>query len=330
MGRRILFLSTPKFVPHSGAYRKLSDLVQTYTIHRDYESNLSLLLVNYIPKVIATRAYVGRETLAKAFTRYFESGCWSQGSSLIQANYHANSERSVSTEDQARFELTTCIGLLINTVPAVSWMLVHVLSRPALLDDLRSELLASGIIDVEEHVCGRKSLVLCTTTLKSRCPLLNSTYREVLRYHATSLTARYVTKDTILDGRYLLKAGSIVQIPAAVVHRDERLWGKDASEFVAARFCSENQEALQRPSAASRAFGGGSTLCPGRNFATNEILMLVAVFILRFNVDPVSGSWPSATASAVNLTNSIMPPPQNLRVKVTKSGIIDQVEWSLR
>ncbi len=116
MGRRTLFLSTPKFVPHSAAYRKLSDSVQTYTIYKDYESNLSLLLVNDIPRLIATRAYVGRETVAEAFTKHIESDYWSQGSTLIQANHHdANSEHGVSSEDQARSELTTCMGLLINT-----------------------------------------------------------------------------------------------------------------------------------------------------------------------------------------------------------------------
>lgn len=42
---------------------------------------------------------------------------------------------------------------------------------------------------------------------------------------------------------------------------------------------------------AFRAFGGGATLCPGRHFASTEILAFASVILLRFDVRPRTGSW---------------------------------------
>ena len=256
--------------------------------------------------------------MAKAFTKYFKEGHWTQGSDLIQASYHGNTRYDLSFEDQARFELTTCIGLLVNTVPAILWMLHHILSDPELLHDLRSELLANTAVESHgsEYEC--KEVRLSLTALKDSCPLLNSTLSEVLRYHSTSLSARIVTKDTFLDSQYLLKAGSLIQIPAAVLHKDPHEWGPEATHFHAARF-SLPTYAPKKSTAAFRAFGGGSALCPGRRFATMEVLMFVSIFLLQFDAEPVDRTRAVPPQSHfVNLTHSVEPPPTEFRVKVTR------------
>lgn len=280
-----------------------------------------------MPKVTASHAYCGREIVAKAFTKYFEDRHWTQGSDLIQASYHSNSARGVSLEDQARFELTTCIGLLVNSVPAVLWMLFHVLSDPKLLQDLRSELLAKITVESSCGEHGDTEVRLPIMALKSCCPLLNSTLKETLRIYSTSLSARFVTRDTILNGRYFLKAGSVIQIPAAVLHKDPQLWGSNATTFDPARFHPKTQTP-SRPAAAFRAFGGGSTLCPGRQLATIEILTFISMFILQFDAVPVDGpSWSLHKPRYVNMTSSVMTPPKDLRVKVRKREEFRMVKW---
>ena len=279
-----------------------------------------MLLVNLLPILTANRAYRGRELVAKAFTSYFVEGHWTQGSGLVQASRYANCLRSLSNEDQARFELTTCIGLLVNTVPAVLWMLFHILTDSELLRKLRAELSAAEPFESSgnERKCTESSLPI--TTLENSCPLLKSTLQEVLRCYSTSLSARFVTKDTILGGKYLLKAGSLLQIPAAVLHKDPRSWGPKATTFDAARFCPSADDIHSPPrlSAASRAFGGGSTLCPGRRFAMSEIMIFVSMFILQFDAKPTDGSWMVPMPHSANMTNSVMPPPKGMRVKITR------------
>lgn len=208
-------------------------------------------------------------------------------------------------------------------------MLVHVLSDAKLLQDLRSELLANVAVDSSSGKPGCKEVRLSMTALNNLCPLLNSTLQEVFRYHSTSLSAKWVKKDTILNRKYLLKAGSIIQIPAAVLHKDPRSWGSKAMEFDASRFMrpTEETDLHQRPAAASRAFGGGSTVCPGRKLATTEILMFVAIFILQYDAEPIGGPWSLPKLHYVNLTHSVMPSPKELRTRITRREVIEKTKW---
>lgn len=208
-------------------------------------------------------------------------------------------------------------------------MLFHVLSNPKLLRDLRSELFANVAFESSSGEYGCKEVRLSSTVLGSLCPLLNSTLKEVLRCHSTSLSARIVMKDTVLNRQYLLKAGSVIQIPAAVLHKDPHSWGAKAAKFDAARFHTPDEEMKlsQRPAAASRAFGGGSTLCPGRRLATTEILIFVSIFLLQYNAEPIDGPWSLPTLNFANMTNSVMPPPQELRVKITKRRGVGKAKW---
>ncbi|KAI4219356.1 MAG: hypothetical protein L6R36_008383, partial [Xanthoria steineri] len=260
---------------------------RVYGAFWDFEEQLAILLIGLCPKVTARRGHRGRELLAQVFGRYFAEGHWAKGSQLIRESHRSNTARGVSFEDQGRFEITTCIGLLVNTVPSLLWTLWHILSEPKLLQDLRSEILA--LVEVRKSL-GKGGLTLVRlpiSQLQSSCPLLGSTVKETLRMYSTSLSARYTTEDTLLDGQYLLKAGSFVQIPAAVVHKDRQVWGPNASNFDPSRFQSGtglgNPEI---PRAAFRPFGGGSTLCPGRSLAMIEILAFLSMFILQFDAYP--------------------------------------------
>ena len=208
-------------------------------------------------------------------------------------------------------------------------MLFHVLSDANLLQDLRSELVANVAVESSSGEQGCKEVRLSMTALNNLCPLLNSTLKEVLRYHSTSLSARWVKKDTILNRRYLLKAGSIIQIPAAVLHKDPQNWGSKAMEFDASRFIRPTEEIglQQRPAAASRAFGGGSTLCPGRKLATTEILIFVAIFLLQYDAEPIGGPWSLPKPHYVNMTSSVMPSPRELRTRITRREGIKKIKW---
>jgi cytochrome P450 len=55
-----------------------------------------------------------------------------------------------------------------------------------------------------------------------------------------------------------------------------------------------------------RVFGGGKTLCPGRHFATNEVLAVVAMFIVRLDMTPVGGEWKFLTIANTNVAAVVM------------------------
>lgn len=73
---------------------------------------------------------------------------------------------------------------------------------------------------------------------------------------------------------------------ARTQHSNPDVWGEGVKEFNHMRFVKK-ANGTQRTAAAFRGFGGGITLCPGRHFATSEILLLATSLLLRFDLRPV-------------------------------------------
>lgn len=193
-------------------------------------------------------------------------------------------------------------------MPATFWLIYHIFSDPEVLDDCRKELWRAvktndGINTID------------TTYVKNQCPIFLSTLQETFRVHSTSVASRVVLEDHILDGQYLLKKGGIVLIPASVQHNLDSAWGSDAANFDHKRFLQRSRGKRYNP-VAFRAFGGGSTLCPGRHFVTTEILAFAALVTLRFDVNPRSGSWVVPTVASSNPATSIDQPDQDIQVDI--------------
>lgn len=91
----------------------------------------------------------------------------------------------------------------------------------------------------------------------------------------------------MLDNQYLLKKGSTVMMPAPVQHHDATIWGPGHDTFDHLRF----EKDKRHRQAGFHAFGGSTTLCPGRHFATTEILAFTAIMVMHFDVVPKSSPW---------------------------------------
>ncbi|KAF4622730.1 hypothetical protein G7Y89_g14296 [Cudoniella acicularis] len=285
-------------------------------------------------------SFRARESLVQAFRRYFAygapGGCHptpapdSPSLSLVQARYRHNLSQGLSRDDIARTEIGQVAASLSNTIPAAFWMLWHVLSDPVVLADCRDEIERLVTVDLvqqkepeqEQGLNGRavqKEREVCTIDLaqltnRQVCPVITSTWYEVLRFNHVGIAARVVMQDTLVDG-YLLKKDSTAMIVSPVMHSDLSVWGPSAREFCHCRFIQthsnnnnsdrddrsttatdNSQERSHKAkrgnlnpekSPANRIFGGGSTLCPGRHFASQEVLSLLALTIMRFDVRPV-------------------------------------------
>ena len=276
---------------------------------------------------MAFKAYRSRQIFAHAFTDYFESGGWTTASGLIKASYHANSSYGISLEDQGRFELTTCIGLVVNTAPAIFWLILTIFSDPSLLGELRDEL---SVIATPTDGSDPNNMQLSLARLKDSCPLLHSTLKEVLRLRTHSQSPRIVMADTKLSDRYSLKKGSIVQIPSSILHRDPTIWGSDADTLNPRRFM-KTEPRSKKDGPAFRAFGGGTTLCPGRHFATMEMVTLMAVLILQFDLSPESkeAGWLLPGEDGSKITTSVLHPSEDVRVAISRRKGCENVRWKV-
>ena len=298
---------------------------------RDFTVDLGVLLVNVLPSYTASRGYRGRAAVAKAFEEYFQQGHHERGSVLIQNRYNASHKHEVPIQDIARFEVGGAIAILVNTTPACFWALYYLYRYPAVLEELRTE--TANIVTTSTNADGITVRSLDITSIKYRCPLLTSTFQEVLRHRACSTSVRQVMADTLLNEQYLLKKDCIVQMPTSVLHGDAATWGPDVKEFNHRRFMpgeasNKRDTGKNRHPAAFRAFGGGSTLCPGRHFATTEILAIVVMFIMRYDVTPVAGAWPDISVEKTTIASAIMEPDDDVEVFITPRKGFEDGLWA--
>ena len=286
------------------------------------------ILVGIIPSILARKGIAGRARVVKAFERYFLAGYHEGASMLVQKRYEIKSQHGVPVHDIARFEVGGALALLVNTAPAAFWMLLLVYAHPGLLEEIREEV---GSVMTQTLDGSKTTRHIDITSLKSTCTLLTSTFQEVLRYRSMGTSVRQVMQDTVLDNRWLLKKDSMVQMPSRVLHSDTSLWGLDANEFNPKRFMKLSEQGAKSrkaPPAAFRAFGGGTTLCPGRHFATTEVFAVVTMFVMRYDLVPVSGCWTLPTVEKTNVAAVLMEPDTDLEVLVSKRKGYEEDAWA--
>ena len=263
-----------------------------------------------MPSVLIPKSYQGRAICAKAFTKYFRNGCAKQSSKFVKTRYYMSREAGLSDEDIAGSELGMLYGSIANTTLVAFWMVFYVCSVPGLLAECRREL---------ESIMHDKNL--SPAFAAQHCPLLQSTMKETMRHQSTGTNRRFVMEETVLNDRYLLKKGGIVEIPAESVHFDEDIWGPSVQTFDPFRFYKNiNGTAGERkiPAHAFRGFGGGHTMCPGRHLATKEITSLAAMLIDGFDIVPVQGEWKMPKTEAEDINAVMMNPTSDIAVLVEK------------
>jgi cytochrome P450/NADPH-cytochrome P450 reductase len=117
----------------------------------------------------------------------------------------------------------------------------------------------------------------------ARLPYLNQILKESLRLWPTAPGfTRYAYEETLLGGRYLVRARQPILTLLPALHRDPAIWGDNATEFDPEHFAPERERAL--PAHAYKPFGTGQRACIGRQFALQEAQLALAMILQRFTL----------------------------------------------
>lgn len=281
------------------------------------------MLLGIAQWMIVPKAYKARQRIFDGMNRYYERN-WREGAStLIKGRYDACVSNGLSVDAVARFELGDAIGVMINAIPTTFWLLIYVYPDLELLENLREEITSIVVTEIDVKTSFKKRL-LNVNKLRESCPLLVSTYQEVLRIQTNNTQSRWVVKDTVINDQYLLKKDSVVQMPGAIIHEDPAVWGPDAKIFNPRRFLKGQTK--YHPGA-FRSFGGGATLCPGRHLALIEIISFAAMFMMRFEATPVNWGWRLPGVKGNKILNSVPPPSSDIKVKVRIRDGFERDQW---
>ncbi|XDG05107.1 hypothetical protein ABKA04_004722 [Annulohypoxylon sp. FPYF3050] len=286
-----------------------------------FEPDIMIHMLKAWPSVLARKSLHAREhLLIPAFEKYFAENSHLQGSLLVQCRYKHNTGHGLRGRDVAATEIGQMVATLTNSMASAFWMVYHIFSDPVVLAECRAE--------VEQLVQSTENgeAIIDLGKVKSSCPILLSTWQETLRYIHIGISARVVMEDMMFDNKYLLKKGATLMTAVPVHHSDESVWGPTARKFDHRRFLREAGKQRVSPTA-FRSFGGGTTLCPGRHFVSTEVMSLVALLLLRFDLKPVNngGKWVEPRKT-FPMTSSMPTPKDEVRVEVIPR---DKREWRM-
>ncbi|KAH7030234.1 putative cytochrome P450 [Macrophomina phaseolina] len=291
------------------------------------EQNLEKFMTHPFPHLTAPKVFAARESLVRAFTSYYaRDGLPADASAMVHARFATQHATGATLADTARLEAGMALGLLTNTVPAAFWTLYEICSRPELLADVRAEIAAHALRARADGV-----LVVDLAALRDECELLVSVFQEMLRTRSRALPMRMVYEDVLLNGKHLLKQGAIVQMPSPRFHRHEGVWGETSSTFNARRFArnGEGSGGGKKKMPGFLAFGISPSLCPGRHFATGEVLALVAMLLLRFDVVPAGGQgWEVGREAQASVAASFDLPAEAFRVRFEARKEYEGKAWA--
>ncbi|KAF2680028.1 cytochrome P450 [Lentithecium fluviatile CBS 122367] len=233
-----------------------------------------------------------RNLIAEVFLAYFHSGGHIKASAFIQAHYEHSVNYKMPVEGLARIGVGAVIGALGNIVPTTFWLLSEI------------EKVTKESVDEE----GNRIRTINVSAAREFCLTLLSAFQETLRLHSVGASARLVTENYLLDGNFMLKKGASVLLPQMVQHTEQ----------------SKSKRS------AFRGFGGGTTLCPARHFATTETLAYTAMFIIHFDVEPRSGVWMQPTSDKSGMWTVAAGSDSDIEVFCRlRAGESERTQWHL-
>ena len=301
---------------------------------RIVEEEMRLLLLNVVPEYTTPSGSAAREKMYQAFLSYYNNHGSSDhsASDFVKAKTALNQKYKFSNEYMAHSDLGELTAVLFNVVPASFWLLLYIFSSSPVLAEIRTEVQEIFFKVTSADPISEERGVLDVTQIRQKCPLLCSTYKEVLRLIGSVTTNRVVREDTTIksdDRECLLKKGAVVEIPGAVLHADASIWGPDVNEFNPRRFLeSTSPDSRPKPHpAAFRTFGGGATLRPGRHFAFIEILSFVSMVVIGYDITPEDGVWELPKKDTSRLPG-VVKPATDVKASVRRREGFERTRWA--
>ncbi|KAK3402657.1 cytochrome P450 [Sordaria brevicollis] len=192
-----------------------------------------------------------------------------------------------------------------------SFAITHVLldlaaSKQEYIDALRSEV--ESVLAEHGGKWNRRAL--------SQMVKLDSTLRESQRLNMVAcigIGRKVVVKEGVITPSGVkLPYGANVFVPAYTVMHDEELYN-DAESFKPFRFAEESREAFPMTSCKYLAFGHGRSACPGRFFAANELKLMLAYILLKYDTELTPGKRPENKWIGQNII-----PPMEATIRIRK------------
>ncbi|PFH61297.1 hypothetical protein XA68_17714 [Ophiocordyceps unilateralis] len=211
------------------------------------------------------------------------TGCGESPNDMMQWLVEALPEgEKADIQTQAELQLVIAAASIHTTTGLLCECIYDLAAHPAVQDELRDE--ARKVLEADEGWTRKESM--------AKLKKMDSFMREVQRLRGNIVSfLRKVMKPISLSDGTELPVGTRVVAPLAGIAHDERFFA-NADEFDPLRFYRLRQESAEANNRLQFTaigdtyvnFGAGRHACPGRFFAGNVIKLVLARFILAYDI----------------------------------------------
>ncbi|XP_056148968.1 cytochrome P450 7B1 [Lampris incognitus] len=219
---------------------------------------------------------------------------WSNSSQFIKKRIEVLEQySSLNDVDKAAHHFTMLWAAVGNTVPATFWAMYHLVSHPEALERVRQE-----IHDVVQLKDLRDQDATLSREHLDQLLYLESAVNESLRLSSASMNIRVAQEDFELQlegwGSVAVRERDIVALYPQSMHMDPDIY-PEPQMYKFDRFMEDGKEKTdfykdgQRLKYYRMPFGSGSSMCPGRHLAVNEIKQFLSLLLLHFDLQLLEG-----------------------------------------
>ncbi|KAI3397718.1 hypothetical protein diail_10487 [Diaporthe ilicicola] len=226
---------------------------------------------------------------------------------LIQSRVDDVYRKNNMTIDQrAACEFGLAWAMNANSNPLVFWMLWRINSDAVLLARIREEIAPYIVVEEPAHGFGpgfKAALRIQSIDVQglvNNCPLLKAAYIETLRVDVSAWSFKMIREDVIISDKdgssetFLLPKGSYAHGAHELNHMDPDFFPEPKEWYIERHIKWDTNEkggkrAVGADMGVVRPYGGGISMCKGRQFAVKEILLFSAAILSIYDMEPAGG-----------------------------------------
>ncbi|CAJ1073159.1 -hydroxycholesterol 7-alpha-hydroxylase isoform X3 [Xyrichtys novacula] len=277
------------------------------------------LLMAQIPISLLRQTKAIREKLINYFLPHRMS-CWSHTSQFIQRRSEVFEQYDALRDvDKAAHHFAILWASVGNTIPACFWSMYYLVSHPEALEKVRQEIHEALRLSGVEFSTD-KDVALSREQL-DKLLYLESAINESLRLSSASMNIRVVQEDFSLrlnaERSVKVRKGDFIALYPQSMHMDPEIY-ENPQTFQLDRYIQDGKEKTdfykdgQRLKYYLMPFGSGSSMCPGRYFAINEIKQFLCLMLLYFDLQLEAGQK-RATLDSSRAGMGILLPAEEVR-----------------
>ncbi|XP_026169517.1 cytochrome P450 7B1 isoform X2 [Mastacembelus armatus] len=254
------------------------------------------LLIAQIPIWLLGQTITIRQRLIEFFLPH-QMSYWSHTSQFIRTRAELFEQYDTLRDgDKAAHHFAILWASVGNTAPATFWAMYHLVSHPEALEVVRQEI--QNVLILGGDNFRSDTDVTFSRDQLDKLPYLESAINESLRLSSASTNIRVAQEDFSLrlhaEGSVAVRKGDIIALYPQSMHLDPEIY-EEPQTFRFDRFMQDGKEKTDFYKGGQRLryylmpFGSGSTMCPGRYFAINEIKQFLCLLLLYFDLELEEG-----------------------------------------